>query len=103
MGGDNKAYTAHDLRFTTKAGALYAIVLGWPEDGKLTIRSLWRGTPYLSGPVRQVQLLGSPDAIGWQQSADGLVLDLPAAKPNDLAYVVKILAARKPTSVHPGR
>ncbi len=36
---ENFAYTSKDVRFTSKGSALYAIALGWPEDGKLTIRS----------------------------------------------------------------
>ena len=33
-------YSAKDIRFTTKGKTLYAIALGWPDDGKLVIRSL---------------------------------------------------------------
>ena len=36
----NKAFTAEDIRFTTKGHALYAIVLDWPEDDELVIKSL---------------------------------------------------------------
>jgi alpha-L-fucosidase len=30
-------YTAQDIRFTTKGKTLYAIALGWPDDGKFVI------------------------------------------------------------------
>ena len=33
-------YDAREIRFTTKGATLYAIALGWPEDGKLVVRSL---------------------------------------------------------------
>ena len=33
-------YTAKDIRFTTKGETLYAIALGWPENRRLTVRSL---------------------------------------------------------------
>src|SRR5208337_5303271 len=36
----NLHYTSQDIRFTTKGEVLYAITLGWPEDGKLCIHSL---------------------------------------------------------------
>ena len=37
---DKLKYTAQDIRFTTKGEVLYAIALGWPEDGKLLVRRL---------------------------------------------------------------
>jgi alpha-L-fucosidase len=103
MGSDNQAYTARDIRFTTKSGTLYAIALGWPGDGKLTIRTLWSGSPYLSGAITRVELLGSPEGIRWQQTQDGLALDLPPTPPNDLAYVFKIVAAGDRTAAPPDR
>ena len=56
---DQQEFTAEDIRFTTHNGALYAIALGWPASGELRIRSLWKGLPYLKGPVCGVKLLGS--------------------------------------------
>lgn len=35
-----KPFTAQDIRFTTKDKDLYAIALGWPKDGHLTIHAL---------------------------------------------------------------
>ena len=90
MGNDKEVYTARDIRFTTKDGAVYAIALGWPDDGKLVIHTLWQGTPYLRGPIARINLLGSAGEIHWSQTRDGLVLQLPAAKPNDIAYVFRI-------------
>lgn len=92
-GNDNKTFTAQDIRFTTRDGFLYAIALGWPADGKLTIRILSAGTPYLPRPITQVQLLGSQESLVWKQTADGLELTLPHDKPNDMAYVFKISTA----------
>ena len=37
---ENFNYSAKDIRFTTKGKTLYAIALGWPEDGKMVIKSL---------------------------------------------------------------
>jgi len=43
---ENFQYTARDIRFTTKGKTLYAIALGWPDDGKVVIQSLaGRTTP----------------------------------------------------------
>jgi alpha-L-fucosidase len=37
---DTTRYTAEDFRFTTKADVLYAIGLGWPNNGEVVIHSL---------------------------------------------------------------
>ena len=41
---EDAAFTAEDVRFTTKQGTLYAFSLGWPEKG-LTIRALGKRAP----------------------------------------------------------
>jgi alpha-L-fucosidase len=89
-GKDIRNYTAEDIRFTTKGGTLYAIALGWPRGGKLIIHTLWKGTPYLRRPIAHVDLLGSSSPLHWEQTATGLVLDLPDLPPNDAAYVFRI-------------
>jgi alpha-L-fucosidase len=89
-GKDIRNYTAEDIRFTTKGGTLYAIALGWPRGGKLIIHTLWKGTPYLRRPISHVDLLGSSSPLHWEQTATGLVLDLPDLPPNDAAYVFRI-------------
>ena len=76
------AFTAQDIRFTTKNGALYAIALGWPPDGHLTIHSLGTGSNFKVGDVT---LLGSTGKLVFKQDADGLNLELPA-KPEKAMY-----------------
>ncbi len=86
----NRAYTAADLRFTTKGDSLYALGLAWPRDGKVLIKTLYAGAPYLARPVESVTLLGnSGAAVRWQQTASGLEIQLPAAH-DDLPYALKI-------------
>jgi len=86
----NRAYTAADLRFTTRSDSLYALGLAWPRDGKVLIKTLYAGTPYLGRPVESVTLLGnSVAAVRWQQTASGLEIQLPAAH-DDLPYALKI-------------
>ena len=82
-------FTAQDIRFTEKGGALYAIILGWPADGKLVVRSLAR-TPGTTGQVTGVTLLGHASALPWHQDENGLTVTLPSAKPCDYAYAFKI-------------
>ncbi len=86
-----RAFTPQDIRFTTKDGALYAIALGWPQDGHLTIHSL-ASTSNLN--VGDVTLLGSAAKLSFKQEADGLHLDLPAKPEGLYAYSFKITPAR---------
>lgn len=90
LGSDVMAFTSRDIRFTTKGDTLFAIALGWPTDGQLVVRSLWKQTPYLSSPVSHVELLGYDQELRWKQIDNGLVIDLPSRKPNEMAYVFKI-------------
>ncbi len=81
-------YTASDIRFTTKGGALYAIALGSPDDNQIVIRSLATS----AGKITDVSLLGHFGKLDWQQTGDGLVVKMPAQKPCDLAFAFKITA-----------
>jgi len=80
-------YTARDIRFTTKGPTLYAIALGWPEDGKLLVRSLAKA----AGRIDSVTLLGCDGKLAWSQQDDGLAVTLPAKRPCEHAYVLKIV------------
>ncbi len=86
----SKPFTAEDIRFTTKNGALYAIFLAWPENGKVTIRSLGTDSAKGGRPIHSAALLGSPAKLRWRQEAGGLVVDLPAQKPCDYAYALRL-------------
>ena len=79
-------YTARDIRFTTKAGALYAIALGWPADNRLVVRSL--AAP--AGKITDVSLLGSSSAVAWEQTAAGLVVQVPTEKVSEYTCALKI-------------
>jgi alpha-L-fucosidase len=88
-------YTAADIRFTTRPGVLYAMLLGRPGDGAaVTIKSL--ALP--AGEVSQVALLGSPDKLTWKQTAQGLSVTLPAGAASALAYTLKIIRVRRTPS-----
>ncbi|RZJ46731.1 MAG: alpha-L-fucosidase [Brevundimonas sp.] len=77
--GGARPWTAGDIRFTTRAGLLYAIALDWPEDGKVRIRAL--GRQALEGrAVERVELVGG-GALSFIQTADVLVIELPAERP----------------------
>ncbi|MBN1853051.1 MAG: alpha-L-fucosidase, partial [Pirellulales bacterium] len=66
-------YTARDIRFTAKGPALYAIALGWPDDGRLLVRSL--ASP--AGKIKTVHLLGHDGKLDWKQTDEGLAVYVP--------------------------
>jgi alpha-L-fucosidase len=82
---EDAAFTADDVRFTTKGDTLYAFALGWPAKG-LTIRAL--GTA--AGKVTRVRLLGHDGRIEWTQDATGLRISAPARPPCDHAVAFAI-------------
>jgi alpha-L-fucosidase len=86
----SQPFTPQDFRFTAKGETLYAIALRWPEDGKLVIKSLAAHSPLTKGAIREVKLLGSNARLKWQRTRDGLIIQLPATKPCDYAYALKI-------------
>ncbi|MYM95018.1 alpha-L-fucosidase [Rugamonas sp. FT81W] len=78
--GKNKPFSAADVRFTAKGDAVYAFVMGWPADGKVTIKSMRAGSPHLKRGIAKVELVGG-QALAFEQAADGLRVTLPAAAP----------------------
>ncbi len=89
---NTRPYTAGDIRFTTAKGVLYATALAWPEDGKITIRTLAAGSTHFPRKVARVEMPGSKAPLKFQRDAAGLTVIMPEQKPNDYAYVLKILA-----------
>ena len=73
-----------------RAPTLYAIALGWPEDGQLTIKSLAAPAGGNGNRIKQVELLGHKGKLQFTQTANGLVVTLPAEKPCDFACTLKI-------------
>ena len=82
-------YTARDIRFTTKGETLYALLLAWPEDGKLVVRSLAKPAGRISG----VSLLGATGDVQWTQTEQGLLVTLPEKKPCEHVFVLKVAGA----------
>jgi len=85
--GKNKPLTAEDIRFTTKAGIIYAIVMGWPETGNVLIKSLKRDKHL----IKKITLLGKNDKPTFKQTITGLEVTLPSnIDKTQAAYVLKI-------------
>jgi alpha-L-fucosidase len=89
--GATPASTSQDIRFTTKAGALYAFVGAWPESRIARIKSLAAGSPQLAGAkVTAVSLLGYDGKVNWTQDEQGLSATLPDHAPGQYAVTLKI-------------
>ena len=86
---ENKAYTAQDIRFTTKPGVLYVIALAWPEK-QLSVQSLRQGSDMLNDDIADIKMLGSDEPVTWSRDSESLKIQMPTAKPCDYAYVFKI-------------
>ena len=91
--GEDFRYTASDIRFTTKGRTLYAIALGWPEDGQLVVKSLAKPADGSGNQIRRVSLLGYRGRLKWTQTSDGLVVTLPAERPSAYTAALKITGA----------
>lgn len=86
---ENGAYTAQDIRFTTRAKALYAITLGQPKRS-LAITSLGRTSAHERRRIKGVELLGVKSPLTFRQTDAALVIDLPATLPTRHASAFKI-------------
>ncbi len=86
-------FSPEDIRFTTKAGLLYAISFGWPGPrGAIEIESLsslaWAET------IERIDLVGSDEVIEFERSKDALRI-LPAVEPPcGHAWVFRITTKR---------
>ena len=84
-------------RFTVKGENLYAIAQSWPGDTAV-ITSLAKGKALdgqvPKGKIKSVTLLGSPGKLKFTQDAEGLKVKLPADKPCDYAWTLKIVGLK---------
>ena len=79
---------SRDIRFNQTKKHLYVTSMGWPEDGKLVVKSLSKGNPNLKKNISNVHLLGY-GKLKARQTAEGLEVSLP--KPcNKIAPVLRI-------------
>ncbi len=90
--GKGKPFSAADIRFTAKGDAVYAFVMGWPQDGKVLVKSLRSATPHLNKRIARIELVGTGRPLDFRQTADGLLVTLPAHRPAlSYANVLKIV------------
>lgn len=90
--GAEVPYTSEDYRFTANNGAIYAICMKCPEDGRFTVRSLKTASdkdrPEFQGILQGVELLGY-GPVRWQEDSDGLHIQAGNLH-TDMPVVLKI-------------
>ena len=84
------AFTAEDIRFTRQGDTLYAIALGWPEAGKLQVKTFAKGSVNAPLDITRVSLLGHDGELTWSRDQDGLSVELPHQKPCEHACVLRV-------------
>ncbi|HHY83201.1 MAG TPA: alpha-L-fucosidase [Clostridiales bacterium] len=73
-------FTSEDIRFTAKDGRLYAIVMKWPENGRVAVKSLGKGAKYAPETINSVKLLSSNEAVQWSRTDNELLVDASACR-----------------------
>ena len=86
--GQYSGMSSSDIRFNQTKKHLYVTPMGWPADGKVTVKSLAKGNGHFRKSITKVELLGY-GRVKAVQTAEGLVVQLP--KPtNDIVPVLRI-------------
>jgi alpha-L-fucosidase len=80
-------FNAKDIRFTAKAGILYAVTLGIPTENTV-IKAL--AAKVGNGTVASVELIGSNERLSWTQQDAGLVIKTVKSYPSENAVAYRI-------------
>ncbi|HEV8505884.1 MAG TPA: alpha-L-fucosidase [Chitinophagaceae bacterium] len=89
-----KAFSNEDIRFATKGDVLYATSMGWPEDGKLTIKSLATASKHFTKEIQKIEWLPQKESLTFVRNENGLTIFLPEKPFDALSYanVIKIFS-----------
>lgn len=92
--GKGKAFTYEDIRFASKDNVLYATAMGWPEDGKLFIKSLAKASELFPKEIQKVAILSTKQSLAFERNDKGLLITLPEKTSDELKYanVLQILS-----------
>jgi alpha-L-fucosidase len=86
-------YTSEDYRFTVTNGALYAIAMACPEDGRFTVKALAdskdQNIPEFHGIISKVEILGHDGSLEWKKDGEGLHISAPGFR-SDMPAAIKV-------------
>lgn len=83
-------FVCDDIRFTIKEDTLYAIILKWPENGRVTIKSLGRKSPFALPSINKVELVGCDIPLQWNCREQALIIDVTGCKPTKYPATFRI-------------
>lgn len=91
--GAERVYTSEDISFTVKGDCIYACCMAWPEDRKVTIKSLAKADatrlPVFNGIVLGAEVLGFDGKAEFMRDEKGLHVSAPFVK-SEFPVVIKI-------------
>ncbi len=87
--GSYSKATSQEIRFTQTKKNLYATVLAWPAENQIFIKSLSQKSNLFPGKISKVELLGY-GKVTFTRTAQGLLVNMPDKKVNNIAPVLKI-------------
>lgn len=94
---DDKAtiFTSEDIRFTVSGAYLYAVVLKYPAEGRVTIKALGEHDasqkPLFHGIVKKIKALGFDEEPKWSRDGNGLHIHTSTIKSEyPVAFKIKI-------------
>lgn len=85
---NRQPFTSEDIRFTYRAPYVYANVLVWPGDGKVSIKSL--GSKKFAGIIREVSLLGYENPVSFRHAEEALEIEVQGAIETPYPVCLKI-------------
>jgi alpha-L-fucosidase len=89
--GQNKGFTGQDIRFTHKGDKLYAIMMAWPEAGKVSIESLGKKSEFGKDlNIKAVRLLGSDIKVAFDHTGKSLNITNLGKQSGKFAHVLEI-------------
>ncbi len=86
---DVRPYSAEDIRFTTKAGSVYAFCMDSPKSD-IVLKSFGNHSRICNCKVKSVRLLGESEKIHWKQDLAGLIIQTPKHLPDYQVIVFEI-------------
>ncbi len=74
--GTPTVYTEHDFRFTVNGAGIYVFALKFPQNGKITVKSLAEADasrkPVFNGIIKSISALGYDTEVKYTRDEDGL-------------------------------
>jgi len=83
-------YSNKDMRYTAKGSTLYATYFGWPDDEFVTLKTFAEGVMEGDLNVANISMLGYDGDLKWESTSEGIKIELPGEKVNDMAIVFKL-------------